>query len=139
MANFGKTKSTKKKTVPKKMPKRYDNPNDDYQRKTDWKLGKQTMWYISKEDFEKFMQHIELHGFGGTDFRPVFDYVDDLIRKGEFENLKGLIYFTDGYGTFPENKPDFDVAFVFVENNRWSIPTNIPPWVIKLVLEKEDL
>ena len=93
----------------------------------------------SKEDFEKFMQHIELHGFGGTDFRPVFDYVDDLIRKGEFENLKGLIYFTDGYGTFPENKPDFDVAFVFVENNRWSIPTNIPPWVIKLVLEKEDL
>ena len=46
MANFGKTKSTKKKVVPKKMPKRYDNPNDDYQRKTDWKLGKQTMWYI---------------------------------------------------------------------------------------------
>ena len=59
MANFGKTKSTKKKVVPKKMPKRYDNPNDDYQRKTDWKLGKQTMWYISKEDFEK-MQRVQL-------------------------------------------------------------------------------
>lgn len=59
MANFGKTKSTKTKKVPKKMPKRYDNPNDDYQRLTDYKLGKQTMWYISKEDFEK-MQRVQL-------------------------------------------------------------------------------
>ena len=50
-----------------------------------------------------------------------------------------MIYFTDGYGIFPEKKPDYDVAFVFVENERWPIPTDIPPWVIKLVLEKEDL
>ena len=55
---------------------------------------------------------MELHGFGGTDFRSVFAYVDDLIRQGAFSNLKGLIYFTDGYGTFPERKPDFEAAFV---------------------------
>ena len=29
-----------------------------------------------------------------------YTLVDDLIRQHEFTNLKGLIYFTDGYGTF---------------------------------------
>lgn len=53
MANFGKKKAAKTKAVPKKMPKRLDNPNSNYQRVTDHKLGKQTMWYISKADFEK--------------------------------------------------------------------------------------
>ncbi len=32
-------------------------------------------------------------GFGGTDFRPVFEYVNDLIMKREIKSLKGLIYF----------------------------------------------
>ena len=54
-----KKKKAKTKTVPAKMPKRLDNPNSNYQRKTDDKLGKQTMWYISKEDFEK-MQRAQL-------------------------------------------------------------------------------
>ena len=34
---------------------------------------------------------MQLHGFGGTDFRPVFQYVDELVRAGEFTNLKGMI------------------------------------------------
>jgi predicted metal-dependent peptidase len=51
------------------------------------------------EDFEHYIRQARLQGFGGTDFRPVFAYVDDLIAKKEFVNLKGLIYFTDGYGT----------------------------------------
>ena len=59
MANFGKKKTAKTKAVPKKMPKRLDNPNSNYQRVTDHKLGKQTMWYISKADFEK-MQRVQL-------------------------------------------------------------------------------
>lgn len=52
-------KKKKTKSVPKKMPKRLDNPNSNYQRLTDDKMGKQTMWYISKEDFEK-MQRAQL-------------------------------------------------------------------------------
>lgn len=59
MANFGKKKTAKTKAVPKKMPKRLDNPTSSYQRVTDDKLGKQTMWYISKNDFEK-MQRVQL-------------------------------------------------------------------------------
>ena len=33
------------------------------------------------------------------------DYEALLNLMGEFENLKGLIYFTDGYGVFPTQKP----------------------------------
>jgi len=91
------------------------------------------------EEFEAFMQKRQLEGFGSTDFRPVFAYVDKAIESGEFENLKGLIYFTDGYGVFPEHKPphDYDTAFVFLEDNYEKPPT--PPWAIKLVLPVEDL
>lgn len=42
------------------------------------------------------MEHLELIGEGGTDFRPAFEYVNHLIEQGEFYHLKGLIYFTDG-------------------------------------------
>ena len=48
-----------------------------------------------------------------------------------------MIYFTDGYGTFPEHKPPFTTAFVFVEDG-YEIP-KVPPWAIKLVLQHEDI
>lgn len=91
----------------------------------------------SKEEFEELMENIELRGFGGTDFRPVFDYVDSLTQKGEFENLKGLIYFTDGYGVFPEKKPGYDTAFIFIDDE-FGQP-EIPVWVIKLVLARDEI
>lgn len=80
---------------------------------------------------------MQLHGFGGTDFRPVFSHVEELRRNREFVNLKGLIYFTDGYGVFPEKKPDYPTAFVFV-NEGYEIP-EVPPWAIRLVLEPEEI
>ena len=58
----------------------------------------------SQKDFDNYLDTMQLHGFGGTDFRPVFQYVDELVRAGEFTNLKGMIYFTDGRGIFPEKK-----------------------------------
>ena len=54
----------------------------------------------AKEELAQFMEDFALRGSGGTDFRPVFQYVDKLIAERAFQNLKGLIYFTDGYGTF---------------------------------------
>ena len=79
----------------------------------------------------------KLIGFGGTDFRPAFEYVNELCRKKVFRHLKGLLYFTDGYGTYPARRPDYDVAFVFLEesyNDR-----HVPPWAIKLILGPEDI
>ena len=87
------------------------------------------------EDFQAFLAHGKLQGFGATDFRPVFDYVDRLLEQGEFENLKGLIYFTDGYGIYPQRMPGYDVIFVFLEEDEARQP--VPPWSMKVVIESE--
>jgi len=91
----------------------------------------------SQEDFDAYLETMTLKGFGGTDFRPVFNYVDGLIRKREFTNLKGLIYFTDGYGPFPEYPSEYRTAFVFIHDGPDS--PQVPPWAIKLVLSPEDI
>ena len=91
----------------------------------------------SQKDFDNYLDTMQLHGFGGTDFRPVFQYVDELVRAGEFTNLKGMIYFTDGRGIFPEKKPDYDAAFVFLDDGY--DPPDVPVWAIKLVLQSEEI
>lgn len=89
------------------------------------------------DDFEIFVKYGKLNGFGATDFRPVFDYVEKLKEQGEFENLKGLIYFTDGYGIYPERMPDYEVIFAFLDEdeNRGTVP----PWSMKVILESGEL
>jgi len=52
----------------------------------------------------------EVSGGGGTDFRPVFEYIDQQIN---YPTL--LLYFTDGMGTFPEMEPSYDVMWVMPE------------------------
>ena len=91
----------------------------------------------TQKEFDDYLATMTLKGFGGTDFRPVFDYVNRLIEKKEFTNLKGMIYFTDGYGVFPEHKPPYETAFVFVEDG-YETP-KVPPWAIKLVLHKDQI
>ena len=91
----------------------------------------------SQEDFDRYLKEMKLHGMGGTDFRPVFEYVDELREKKEFQNLKGLIYFTDGYGTFPAKKPPYETAFVFIDDGMNNY--DVTPWAIKLVLQKEEI
>jgi len=90
-----------------------------------------------REEFDEYIKNMKIRGLGGTDFRPVFSYVDWLREKKEFQNLKGLIYFTDGFGTFPAKKPDYDSAFVFVDDGMNNY--DVPPWAIKLVLQKEEI
>ncbi|WP_026653930.1 VWA-like domain-containing protein [Butyrivibrio proteoclasticus] len=82
-------------------------------------------------DMKKYADGIHVEGGYGTDFRPVFEYVDKLKAEGAFENLKGLIYFTDGYGTYPEKVTTYDTAFVFPENGEYE-DENVPDWAIKL-------
>ena len=90
-----------------------------------------------QEDFDEYLKTMQIRGLGGTDFRPVFEYVEQLRKDKEFINLKGLIYFTDGYGEFPARKPDYDTAFVFIDDE-YNNPT-VPPWAIKLVLQKDEI
>ena len=91
----------------------------------------------SQEEFDEYLKTMTIKGLGGTDFRPVFRYVDELIHQGEFVNLRGLIYFTDGYGNFPAQKPGYETAFVFVKDE-FNNP-DVPPWAIKLVLQRDEI
>ena len=52
------------------------------------------------------------HGRGGTDFRPVFQWVESEIRSGGIDCPDAIIYLTDGYGSFPERAPDMPVLWV---------------------------
>lgn len=88
-------------------------------------------------ELAEFEQGFEVHGYGGTDFRPVFAYVDELIVQKEFVDLRGLVYFTDGYGTFPAQAPDYDVAFVFVEED--GKDRRVPPWAMKVILDQDSI
>ena len=90
-----------------------------------------------QEDFDEYLKTMKIRGLGGTDFRPVFEYVEQLRKEKEFINLKGLIYFTDGYGEFPARKPDYDAAFVFLDDE-YNNP-DVPPWAIKLILQKDEI
>jgi predicted metal-dependent peptidase len=91
----------------------------------------------SQNEINDYIRSKKLHGFGGTDFRPAFNYIDNLVKSGELARLKGIIYFSDGWGIFPEKKPLYDVAFVFIREDIFN--PNVPPWAIKLVLDKEDV
>lgn len=90
-------------------------------------------------DLDDYLDRLEIKGLGGTDFRPVFAYVDAAVERGDLTNLGGLIYFTDGQGTYPARKPDYDTAFVFVDNASADASAPVPAWAMKVVLEETVL
>lgn len=56
-----------------------------------------------------------MHGGGGTDFTPVFEYI-----KNKKIRCDVLIYFTDGYGSFPTAKYSFKT--IWVSTSDWNKP-----------------
>lgn len=91
----------------------------------------------SQEALKQYMEHFMVLGGGGTDFRPVFAYVEDQLAKKKFWRLRGLLYFTDGYGVFPVKMPPYETAFIFIQNHYRDV--DVPPWAIKLILQESDL
>lgn len=89
------------------------------------------------EDLKDYMEHFELSGGSATDFRPVFQHVETLRREGAFTSLRGLIYFTDGMGIYPQKRPPYEAAFVLLEEPPLSV--KLPPWAIRLVLSLPEL
>ena len=57
-----------------------------------------------------------LRGGGGTDYRPVFDYID-----ANFPMSSMLLYFTDGDGIFPRIPPSYEVLWA-LSNKKDRIP-----------------
>ncbi|WP_312368895.1 VWA-like domain-containing protein [Lachnoclostridium sp.] len=88
-------------------------------------------------ELNQYMEHFQVKGFGNTDFRPVFEYIKELKQMGELKRLKGLLYFTDGYGTFTSKQPEYETAFIFVRNQYEE--DKVPVWAMKVVLEEEQI
>ena len=54
------------------------------------------------------IKHLELQGGGGTDFRPAFE----LVTQRWSSKIDCLIFFTDGYGDFPEKAPGYQTYWI---------------------------
>lgn len=87
----------------------------------------------SREEMQQYLEHFKIRGFGGTDFRPAFARVQELLARRCFTKLRGLIYFTDGYGTFPVKKPPYETAFVFLKGDYRDV--DVPPWAIRILVD----
>ena len=89
-----------------------------------------------EKDWQDYLRYLHIHGRSGTDFRPVFEYVEKLRRERNLKNLKGLIYFTDGDGIYPEKATDYETAFVFYKEK--SLHQKVPAWAVKLYLDSRN-
>lgn len=87
----------------------------------------------SQEELQSYIEDFTVIGQGGTDFRPAFAYVNHLVKSGAFHRLRGLLYFTDGYGIYPVKKPVYDAAFLFMKDDYSDV--DVPPWAIKIILD----
>ena len=85
------------------------------------------------EEMERYRERFEVSGGYGTDFRPVFHYIEDLQKKGELKELKALLYFTDGRGRYPKNAPAYTAAFIFPRGEDID-DENAPFWPLKLYI-----
>ena len=88
-------------------------------------------------DFDRYFSSGEIKGLGQTDFGPVFDYVSKLLEERRLTDLRGLLYFTDGQGRFPEKYPGYDVAFIIHNdslNDVW-----VPDWAVKVEMQTEEI
>jgi predicted metal-dependent peptidase len=74
------------------------------------------------EPWEPMLLPKQLAGGGGTDFTPVFDWIDREGRRPD-----ALVYFTDADGTFPARPPDYPVL--------WLVKGRAPvPWGRRIAL-----
>ena len=60
----------------------------------------------------------------------------------ELKNLKGLMYFTDGYGEYPKKPTDYQTVFVFYGDDTpqktfSGEPIKVPDWAVKLYLSED--
>jgi predicted metal-dependent peptidase len=71
----------------------------------DTNLSEGTPWIF--EPWEEFRCPAEIQGGGGTDFRPVFEWLDEQGQRPEL-----LVYFTDAQGQFPQFEPNYPVIWL---------------------------
>ena len=87
-------------------------------------------------ELEAARDSLQLSGGGGTDFRPLFRYLEELTAQGALSGLRGVFYFTDGEGQFPERATPYQTVFVFPGREE-SVEQRVPAWALKAYLEEK--
>lgn len=91
----------------------------------------------SSDQLDGFLEDFTPTGFGGTDFRPVFERVEELRKDGTLPRVRGLLYLSDGCGDYPDKAPDYPVTFLLLREEYGFSPF-IPDWVGALILDSND-
>jgi predicted metal-dependent peptidase len=71
----------------------------------------QTITAYDELDGIEIPKKLKIAGRGGTDFRPVFSWIDDNAPGSN------LIYATDGFGSFPVSSHVGDVIWLLVKQH----------------------
>lgn len=77
----------------------------------DAEVSEQSPWTF--EPWEEVDLPDNLQGGGGTDFRPVFEFIDRQDRQPDL-----MIYFTDAEGDFPKLQPSYPVIWLVKGKNQ---------------------
>jgi predicted metal-dependent peptidase len=56
-------------------------------------------------------------GGGGTDFQPAFDKIEEMGLVPDM-----MVFFTDGYGTFPKSEPLYPVIWASISGKSVKYP-----------------
>lgn len=91
----------------------------------------------SSDQLDGFLEDFTPKGFGGTDFQPVFRRVAALREDGTLPRVRGLLYLSDGFGSFPKKAPDYPVTFLLLKEDSCWTPS-LPDWVSALTLDTDD-
>ena len=93
----------------------------------------------SPEQLAAQAESFTVRGFGGTDYRCLFHYIDENLPAP----LQGLMILTDGYGTCPSSPPAYPVAFLLADflkkdtgRTTGSDFGHIPPWAIRINIDE---
>ena len=86
--------------------------------------------YIPNEHYKNEIK-TKVKGRGGTCFTPVIEFVN----RDKYYRDALLIYFTDGYGVYPERMPDYDVIFAFLDEDEHRAP--VPNWAMKVIIDSD--
>lgn len=78
---------------------------------------------VASRDVGRYLQEMKIKGGGGTDHRPVFDFIKE---KGIVPEL--FIGLTDGYSAFPDKKPNYPVLWCLTPEH------GLPPWGRSVVI-----
>lgn len=92
----------------------------------------------SAQEIRDYLNSFTVYGHGGTDFRPAFAYVDRLLTEKKLHAVQGLLYFTDGLGTYPKTPASYKTAFIFTGDHCES-ETGFPVWAMKVILTEEEI